>query len=155
MEEQKNVLLGIYIMGIKRRPDLANKPCILQYSEVDGNIILSITVNGSFENISIDRSRIVGARSVVRTIMSQDEFKNTSVNQTDVQLLATAFTGVYGALVGNLVNKSGLLNSSNSGAVTYSSLNELRITYINDDNEQRNLVLQTDMYPSNIVNYIN
>lgn len=155
MEENKNILLGIYVMGIKKRPELANKPCVVNYSVEEKKLTLSINVEESVENIFLDRSRILGARNVVRTIMSQDEFKNTSVNGYDVNVVATAFAGVYGNLVGTLVNQSGLLNRTNSGSVTYTSLNELRITYMNDDNEQRDLVVQTDLNPDEFINLIN
>ena len=155
MEEQKNVLLGIYVMGIRKRPDLANQPCILQYIETEGRLVLSITANGGVENFSFDKSKLVSASNSVRTIMSQDEFKDTSVNQANIQLLATAVTGPYGALIGTLVGKSGMFNSSNSGSVTYSTLNEVRIAYINDENEQRNMVIHTDLDPSGIIDYIN
>lgn len=155
MEEQNNYVLGVYIMGIKRRPELANKPCVIQYVANERRLVLTITVNESVETIPVDRSRVINARNVVRTIMSQDDFKNKSISQTDVQLLAVAVTGTYGALLGTLVNQSGLLNNTNSGAVTYTSLNELHITYMNDDNEQRDLIIQTDMDPSNLINIIN
>lgn len=155
MEENKNVILGIYIMGIKKRPELANKPCVVQYLENDKRVVVSITVNEMIENISIDRSRIVNVRNVPRTILSQNEFKDTSINESDLNVLAAAFMGSYGGLVGTLVNQSGLLKSSNSGAVTYTSLNELHITYIDEENLQRDLMIQTDLDPTNFMNLIN
>lgn len=155
MEENRNVILGIYIMGIKKRPELANKPCVVQYLENEKRVVLSITVNEMVENISIDRSRIVNVRNVPRTILSQNEFKDTSINESDVSVLASAFMGSYGGLVGTLVNQSGLLKSSNSGAVTYTSLNELHITYIDEENLQRDLMIQTDLDPTNFMNLIN
>ena len=155
-QEQKNVILGIYVMGIKKRPELANNPCVLQYAESASRLILSITVNETIENISIDRSKIIEAKNVVRTIISQNDFKNTSANEASVKMLAIAFTGTaYGPLVGTLINSSGLLKGSNSGAVTYTSLNEIHITYINDDNEQRDLIIQTDLNPDNFIEIIN
>lgn len=157
MEEQNNkIILGVYVMGIKKRPELANKPCVLQYIENENRLALSITVNESIENIYFDRSKIIGARNVVRTIISQDDFKNKSVSEVDVKLLAVAFTGTaYGPLVGTLIDRSGLLRGSNSGAVTYTSLNEVHITYINDENEQRDLMIQTDLDPSYLIDLIN
>ena len=155
MEENRNVILGIYIMGIKKRPELANKPCVVQYLENEKRVVVSITVNEMIENISIDRSRIVNVRNVPRTILSQNEFKDTSINESDVNVLAAAFMGSYGGLVGTLVNQSGLLKSSNSGAVTYTSLNELHITYIDEENLQRDLMIQTDLDPTNFMDLMN
>ena len=155
MEESKNVILGIYIMGIRKRPELANKPCVVQYLENDKRVILSITANETVENIAIDRSRIVNAKNVVRTIISQNEFRDTSMNEVDVNKLAMAFTGAYGGLIGTLANQSGLFHSSNSGAVTYTSLNELHITYMGDDDMQRDLIIQTDLDPTNLIDLIN
>ena len=154
MEEQNNAIIGFYIMGIRKRPELANKPCAVSYSESNRCLTLSITVNDAVENISFEIGRIVQVRNVVRTIMSQPEFQNTSVNQYNVQLLATAVAGASGVLIGSLINQSGLLNSSNSGAVNYTSLNEIHITYMNDENEQRDLIVQTDLDPTNFIDYL-
>lgn len=141
-------------MGIKKRPDIANIPCVIQYN--DKGITLSITTaNNTVENILIDKSRISGSKNVIRTIISQDDFKDTSVNQADVQILATALVGSYGEILGTLINKSGLLNSSNGGAETYTSLNELHISYTNDDNEQRDLIIQIDIDPTGLIDLIN
>ena len=155
VEENQNVIFGIYVMGIKKRPELSNKPCVLQYLEEDKKLVLAFTLNGSVENVFFDGNKIISAKNVPRTIISQNEFKDTSVNEFDVNTFAITFGGAYGSLVGNLVNKSGLLNSSNSGAVTYTSLNELHVTYINDDNEQRDLVIQTDLDIDNFIALIN
>ena len=152
MEEQNNVILGFYIMGIRKRPELANKPCAVTYS--NSTLTLSITVNDTVENISFEQSRIMGVKNIVRTIMSQPEFQNTSINQYNVQLLATAVTGVSGVLIGSLINQSGLLNNTNSGAVNYTSLNEVHITYKNDEDEQRDIIIQTDLDPTNFITYL-
>ena len=154
MEEKKGILLGIYIMGIKKRPELANRPCVLQYIENYKKLVLSVTVNEHVENIIFDQSKIMHVKNVVRTIVSQDEFKDNSVNESDVRLLAHAISIGYGGLFAELINRSGLLKKSNSGAVTYTSINELHITYMNDENEQRDLIIQTDLNPDDFIDCV-
>lgn len=155
MEEQNNIILGIYIMGIKKRPELAHKPCVITYSDVDKKLDLAITYDDKVEKLSYDISKIVGAKNVVRTIMSQTDFKDSSPNEQNITLLTTAISGVYGPLLGTLLNSSKLLSNSNSGEVNYTSLNELQITYINDEGEQRDLLIQTDLDPTKFIELIN
>lgn len=155
MEEQNNVILGIYVMGIPKRAELANKPCAVTYSNADRKLVLTITFDNTVENISFDITRIVSVKNVVRTIMSQSEFKDNTPSQYNMQLLATAIAGTAGPLIGALLSSSGLLNSSNSGKVNYTSLNEVHITYINDNNEQRDLLIQTDLDPTAFIELIN
>ena len=155
MEEKNNAIVGIYVMGIPKRAELANKPCALTYSSANRQLVLTVTYDNNVENISFDINRIVSARNVVRTIMSQSEFKDNTPSQYNMQLLATAIAGTAGPLIGALLSSSGLLNSSNSGKVNYTSLNEVHITYINDNNEQRDLLIQTDLDPAGFIDLIN
>ena len=155
MEEQNNIILGIYIMGIRKRPELAHKPCVVTYSDINKKLDLAITYDDKVEKISYDISRIVGVKNVVRTIMSQTDFKDSSPNQQSVALLTNDISGVYGPLLGTLLNSSKLLSNSNSGEVNYTSLNELQITYLNDEGEQRDLLIQTDLDPTKFIELIN
>jgi hypothetical protein len=155
MEEQNSIILGIYIMGLRKRPELAHKPCVITYSNENKKIDLAITYDDKVEKISFDISRIVGAKNVVRTIMSQSDFKDSSPNEQSVTLLTTAISGVYGTMFATLLNSSKLLSNSNSGEVNYTSLNELQITYINDEGQDRDLLIQTDLDPTKFIELIN
>ena len=142
-------VVGEYISGIKKRPDLVNEPCVLVYKE--SGLSLSILVNEKAESFDFPYASIDNITINNRIIATE----NTSLERKDPatydNLVAFALFGVKGYGVTKSAELSNIA-FNNIGKVDFSNRSELIVEYHTED-ENRRLLLYVHTDPTYFVEH--
>lgn len=142
-------VVGEYISGIKKRPDLVNGPCVLVYKE--SGLSLSILVNEKAESFDFPYSCIDNILVNNRVIPLESTSLERKDPDTYENLVAFALFGVKGYGVTKTAELSNIA-FNNIGKVDFSNRSELIVEYHTED-ENRRLLLYVHTDPTYFVDY--
>ena len=150
--ENEIYIVGDYISGIAKRPDLANHTCVLIYKE--NEFLLSFAPNGKVEQFSISYNIIDDITFRKRVIVSEQkvEIKDTKVER---DVLAVALLGPTGLIANNMPGlKKAFADDNTHGKMDYNELYELIIKYHTAE-DTRNLIINVHEDPKEFIEHFN
>ena len=148
--EKELYIVGEYISGIKKRPDLVNQPCALIYREEV--LTLSVLVNEEAEIFDFPYSSINNISSSTRVLVSENMGLNNKDPRTYEHLIAFAIRGFKGYTVSKMSEISEQAFHNTIGRMDYSHMFELIVEY-NSPEGIRRLLLNTFNNPKPFIKY--
>ena len=150
--ENEALVLGDYISGIAKRPDLSNQPCALVCKE--NSFVVSVLVGEKGEPFEIPYNIVESCTYRQRVVVSENMLDKKGTTQMNRDLLLMALIGPTGVMINHLPGVDKMFNNNNIGKVDYNNMFELIIEYRTPERNKR-LVINTYEEPSKIVNYYN
>ena len=147
--ENEIYVVGEYISGLKKRPDLVNQPCVLVYKE--NGLTLSVLVNEQAESFDFSYDSIDNITVNNRLIATENTTLDRNAPSTYDNLLAFSLTGIKGYSVTKTAELSDIAFNP-IGKIDYSKRIELVVEY-HTDTENRRLLLVVHNDPTEFVEY--
>ncbi len=148
IDKSNDVIFGVYISGIPKRPDLSKKVCVLGYD--NDKFLLYITNGDKVENFKISYGIVDSITSRQRVVMEQNDVINEDDTQ-DRQTLANEVISVFGNNVANMIVNDIKKTGSN---VSYNDLYELNLNFKVLDDVKR-LIININTDPTEFINKFN
>ncbi len=148
IDKSNDVIFGVYISGIPKRPDLSKKVCVLGYD--NDKFLLYITNGDKVENFKISYGIVDSITSRQRVVMEQNDVINEDDTQ-DRQTLANEVISVFGNNVANMIVNDIKKTGPN---VSYNDLYELNLNFKVLDDVKR-LIININTDPTEFINKFN
>ncbi len=149
--EKEIYISGEYISGISKRPDLANKPCVLVYKE--NEFVVAVANGETAEPFSIPYN-IVESCTFNTRVVTSEVMIGKGDGGFNGDMLALAVGGPTGLILSRAAGLNKIYNVGNIGKVDYSNMYQLVVEYRAPERNRR-LVINVFENPKSFVEHFN
>ena len=145
-------VIGEYVSGVTKRPDLVGKPCVLLHG--DDGVVLTVMAGDEPESFNFPYDSINGVKSDIRLLVSENMGQSKDRNWPYAKLIAYSLNGLKGYRNARMAEIRDQAFNNTIGKMEYSKRRELIIEYHNETGDRR-LFIYADSNPRDFINHFN